>query len=164
MIGVFPNELGVPVSIQGAVMVFDQIAFAFDQYRVFPEGFLVMMRILQRDPTVDGFDRRIPRSLSGDPEMAPAEGPLMLGLEFSDGRKGYIDSLGVQDADFSFGMRGGGGGSDAASYRLWVRATPAPAMVVHLCWSGGGLDETQLRIDSRTLVEAANADTTISGW
>lgn len=162
--GVFPNELGVAVSIPGAVMVFDQIAFAFDQYRVFAEGFMVMMRILQRNPTFDGFDRRIPHSLSGDPELVPAGGHLMLGLELSDGRKGYIDSLGVVDADFSLGMQGGGGTADAASYRLWVRAAPASEMVVHLSWPGGGLAEAQLRIDSRSLVDAANVDTTISGW
>lgn len=99
-VGRFPNELGVPVSVPSAVMVFEQIASAFDEYRVFPDGFFMTMRVLHRDPTVDGFDRRISDSLSNDPDRVPWGAELMLGLEMVDGRKGYVAAVEVDDADF----------------------------------------------------------------
>ncbi|MEZ5409840.1 MAG: hypothetical protein R2761_17565 [Acidimicrobiales bacterium] len=163
-VGQFPGEFGVPVSIPQAQIVYDDLAFAFDQFLVFDVGFFVTLRVLHRSPRVDSHYSDLVESFFGGPDRMAYSKRFRWGIQLADGRRGYGMPMQQSDADFAIGGRGGGGDSVMSEYRFWVHASPMAEMTFFVGWPARGLAERSLLIDSSALVEASTVDTRIASW
>ncbi len=164
ILGHFPNEMGIAVAIPAATFVFDELALAFDQYRVFDPGFFVTLRVLHRDPRRDDHDRGLAESLFGGPDRMAWSDRFFWGLELANGAKGYGVPLETAVGDFGINPQGGGGDGVMATYDFWVHASPTPEMTIHVAWPARSIPETSLKVDGSGLVEASRVDTHVPGW
>ena len=146
--GSFPGYLGVPVSVDVEPIQTDRLAITLDQFRAFPEGFKAdLLAIARPGHTVDE------RGMNPDRTMGP--GRLRIGLEFSDGRRGYLTRDMVHRGAFAIRSRGGGGSPFQIRQRLWVHAEPAPgAMEFIIAWADEDVPETRLSIPTKDIIEA----------
>lgn len=154
-LGTMPNELGVAVSISTAVLVLDQIAFAFDRFVVHDCGFVGELRVAHRDPRTGAVDQSLMDALRpGDQPDSDAR--FRIGLEYSDGRRGY-HPLGSADADIDLHMTAAGGSSTYLDVALWIHPLPSPGpMTLHLHWPAGNVNDEQIRIDPTPILDAAS--------
>ncbi len=146
--GDFPGFLGVPVSIELEPIRTDRLAITMDQFRAFPEGFNAdLLAIARPGHTVDE------RGMNADRSMGP--GRLRIGLEFSDGRRGYLTRDMVHRGAFAIRSRGGGGSPFQIRQRLWVHAVPAPGrMDLIVAWADEGVPETRLGVPADQIIDA----------
>ena len=146
--GNFPGFLGVPVSVQGDSIRTDRVAITLDQFRAFPEGFKAdLLAIARPGHTLD--DRGM------HPERTMGPGRLRIGLEFSDGRRGYLTRDIEPRGAFPIRYHGGGGSPFRIRLRLWVHAVPPPGqMDLVVAWSDEGVPETRLGIPTGQIIEA----------
>lgn len=146
--GNFPGFLGVPVSVQVEPIRTDRLAITMDQFRAFPEGFKVeLLAIARPGHTIDD------RGMHPDRPMGP--GRLRIGLEFSDGRRGYLTRDMVHRGAFAIRYLGGGGSHFQIRLRLWVRAVPAPGhMDLVVAWADEEVPESRLVIPTDEIIEA----------
>lgn len=146
--GNFPGVLGVPVSIPVEPVRTDRLAITMDQFRAFPEGFNADVLVIARPGhTLDE------RGIHPDRVMGP--GRLRIGLEFSDGRRGYVTRAIAPQGAFAIRYRGGGGSPFRIRQRLWVHAIPAAGhMDLVVAWSDEGVSETRLGIPSDQIIAA----------
>lgn len=146
--GNFPGFLGLPVSIQVDPIRTNRLAITMDQFRAFPEGFKAeLLAIARPGRTLD--DRGI------HPERTMGPGRLRIGLEFSDGRRGYLTHGTEPRGAFPVRYHGGGGSPFRIRLRLWVHAVPAPGqMDLVVAWADEEVPETRLTIPTDQIVEA----------
>ena len=146
--GNFPGFLGVPVSVQVESIRTDRLAITMDQFRAFPEGFKAELSAIARPGhTLDD------RGLHPERTMGPRR--LRIGLEFSDGRRGYLTRDIEPEGVFPIRYHGGGGSPFRIRLRLWVHAIPAPGeMDLVVSWADEGLAETRLAIPTDRIIEA----------
>lgn len=146
--GNFPGYLGVPVSVEIEPIRTDRVAITMDQFRAFPEGFEAELLVIARPGhSVDE------RGMNPDRSMGP--GRLRIGLEFSDGRRGYLTRDMVHRSAFAIRSRGGGGSPFRIRQRLWVHAVPAPDhMDLVVAWADVGVPETRQTIPTDAIIRA----------
>jgi hypothetical protein len=146
--GNFPGFLGTPVSIQVDPLRTDRLAITMDEFRAFPDGFNAALLVIARPGhTVDE------RAIHPDRVMGP--GRLRIGLEFSDGRRGYLTRDPDPQGAFAIRFRGGGGSQFRVRQRLWVHAIPAPGqMDLVVAWRDEGMPETRLGIPTDHIIDA----------
>ena len=146
--GNFPGYLGVPVSVEVEPIRTDRLAITLDQFRAFPEGFTAdLLAIARPGHTVDE------RGMNPDRSMGP--GRMRIGLEFSDGRRGYLTRDMVHGGAFAIRSRGGGGSPFQIRQRLWVHAVPAPGhMDLVIAWTDEELPESRLVIPADEIIGA----------
>ena len=146
--GNFPGYLGVPVAVEVEPIRTERLALTMGQFRAFPGGFKSgLITIARPGHSVSE------RGMNPQPEMGP--GRLRLGLEFSDGRRGYPMFDRVQGAAFTIAHRGGGGSPFRIRNRLWIPAVPSPGpMDVVVAWADEGVPETRLSIPTKDIIEA----------
>ncbi len=89
LLGKLPNELGVPVAVPDALLVLDHLGLAFDSFVVHDCGFNARLRIALREPTISGGGRALPDAMFSPPDSPQSHGRFLVGLELSDGRRGY---------------------------------------------------------------------------
>lgn len=146
--GNFPGYLGVPVSVDVEPVRTDRLAITMDQFRAFPEGFKAdLLAIARPGHTVDE------RGMNPDRTMGP--GRLRIGLELSDGRRGYLTRDMVNGGAFAIRSRGGGGSPFHIRQRLWVHAVPGPGhMDLFVAWADEDVPESRLIIPTDEIIEA----------
>lgn len=146
--GNFPGFLGDPVSLQVDPIRTDRLAITLDQFRAFPGGFKAeLLAIARPGRTLD--DRGM------HPERTMGAGRLRIGLEFSDGRRGYLTRDIEPRGAFPIRYHGGGGSPFQIRLRLWVQAVPAPEqMDLVVAWTDEGVPETRLAIPTDEIIDA----------
>lgn len=146
--GNFPGHLGLAVSAVVEPIRTDRLAITMDQFRAFPDGFDAELCVIARPGhSVDE------RGMHPDRVMGP--GRLRIGIEFSDGRRGYVSRDPAPQGAFTIRHRGGGGSPFRIRQRLWVHAVPVlEQMDLVVSWSDEGVPETRLGIPTAHLIDA----------
>ncbi len=144
--GNFPGFLGIPVSVEVEPYRTDDFAFTMDQFRAFPEGFRAAMTVIARPGL------RLHEDLEY-PNRAP--GRLRVGIEMSDGRRGYEFDERSPGGDFFIWSRGRSSSPFRHRLRLWVHAIPPPGpMELVVTWPDVGLTEARVSIATEAIVGA----------
>ena len=146
--GNFPGYLGVPVSLELDPIRTEHLAITMDHFRAFPGGFYATLITIAR-PGHMIEDRGI------HPGRATGPGRLRIGLELSDGRRGYVMRDRVDGSAFAIAWRGSGGGPFRFRHQLWVRVVPPHGpMDLVVAWADEDLPETRLTIATDALIDA----------
>ena len=126
----------------------DRLAITTDQFRAYPEGFNAeLVAVARPGHTLDE------RGMHPDRTMGP--GRLRIGLEFSDGRRGYLTRDIAPQGAFAIRYRGGGGSPFRIRMRLWIHAVPSPGpMDLGVAWADEELYETRLAIPTDGIIDA----------
>jgi hypothetical protein len=148
--GNFPGYLGVPVSMDVEPIRTERLAITLDRFRGFPGGFKAeLIAIARPGHTLDE------RGMHPDRTMGP--GRLRIGLQFSDGRRGYSTRDIAPQGAFAIRYRGGGGSPFQFRTRLWIHAVPSPGpMDLVVAWADEDLPETRLSIPTEGIIDAVS--------
>lgn len=154
------NEVPAAVPISLLLGRTDDLAVALSGARVYSTGLSLDVAVrLRRSPSrVDGMG--LHQAVLGFPGEQ-ADGRLLLGVEYADGRTAANVGAGAwppgSDNDEPVLVPGGGGGGGRRyDHALWLSPLPGPGPLALLCaWPERGLPETRTVVDGDLLLVAA---------
>lgn len=154
------NEVPAPVALTAVLARTGDVAIAVVGVQAYSSGVAFTLAIRLRHERVLPRRRDLHDIVSG--WHGPAEGQLLLGVEFSDGRAASTAGFGRPPSagsglDQPLLVQAGGGGSERNHDQdYWLAPVPPPGpLTLVLACGGPGIDETVVRLDGDLLVQAA---------
>jgi hypothetical protein len=156
------NEVPVSVAFDSVLAVKDDLAVFVSGLRVFSNGVDFTVEIRARRRTGGGR-----RSLS-DALHDHGNSQLLLGVEFSDGRRCSNAGLRLMEAaddEPTLWPGGGGVGGRSAGISLFLSPLPPPGELRMVCaWPSQGVEDSTVLLPTDQILEAAGRVTELWPW
>jgi hypothetical protein len=156
------NEVPVSVAFDSVLAATDDLAVFVSGLRVFSNGvdFTVEVRARRR---TGGGRRTLSDALHGNGDTQ-----LLLGVEFSDGRR--CSNVGLRlmeaaDAEPTLWPGGGGSGGRGGRISLFLSPLPPPGELRMICaWPSQGIEDSAVLLPTNQILEAAGRVTELWAW
>lgn len=156
------NEVPVSVAFDCMLAVKDDLAVFVSGLRVFSNGVDFTVEVRARGRTGGG-RRTLSDALHGNGDTQ-----LLLGVEFSDGRRCSNVGLRLMDAagdEPTLWPGGGGGGGRSARSSLFLSPLPPPGELRMVCaWPSQGIEDSTVLLPTDQILEAAGRVTELWPW
>lgn len=162
--------LGHPASIQQFVARTDHAVVALQQVIAFPEGCSLTLHVAVRRGPLDDLAWKglLGSHASGDPDLAPIDADLKLGVRFPDGSRattvdnafrGWAHPTDRPEPPMLIEADSGSTSNDRfyqSDRRLWLWPLPPPGPFEFVIeWQSMGIDTTATTLDGSAIVRAA---------
>lgn len=163
------NEAPAAVAVNAVVGRSDDAAVILVGFQVYTAGVAFTLAVrLRQEPTGDL--RRGIHELLFDGPGRDVTNHLLVGVEFSDGRKAANIRIpswdqSVPNAQPILSSGGGGGGGKTYDQTTWLSPVPPPGPLTFVCaWSAYGIEETHTTVDGTAISEAAARVVALWPW
>ncbi|SDY53566.1 hypothetical protein SAMN05660209_03071 [Geodermatophilus africanus] len=158
-----PPENEIPVALPQNVLLArtDDVAVALLDLHVLSTGVSFHLTVRARAAALRRVDHRLTELVWNH---GPRGGRFLLGVEFSDGRRGSSLPMGSSEGVLLH-SRGGGGGETSVDQRWWLSPLPpeGPVRVVVRC-PELGIEETSAELDGTAIRRAAEQVVELWPW
>ena len=164
------NEAPVAVAVNAVVGRSDGAAVILSGFQVYSSGVEFTLAVRLREEPMGSMRRDIHELVGFNGPGADASSHLLLGVEFSDGRRAANIGIpswhqGVPADQPMLAGGGGGGGGKTYDQTTWLTPVPPAGPMTFVCaWAAFDIEETHTPVDGTALAEARSRVVELWPW